>query len=95
MHEKYFPVVPLRQVGGETMIELKNTNLTHKGKYFIYVVGTDGAGLCMMVWHQFIVDATPPEGKGELKTGPYWNMVRAKACTQNEHLSPNIVLIQF
>jgi ABC-type polysaccharide/polyol phosphate transport system ATPase subunit len=71
---KLFPVAAMKNVGTSTMVELLDINLTHNSNYFVYVVGTDGAGLCDMTSHQFKVDITAPV-EGQVKIGPYWNLV--------------------
>ncbi|XP_064646638.1 uncharacterized protein LOC135499666 isoform X2 [Lineus longissimus] len=68
---KHFPVVHMRNVGDSTMIEPVNLNLAHNTNYWVYVVGTDNAGLCNITSEKFLVDATQPV-KGDIKIGPYW-----------------------
>ncbi|XP_064643635.1 uncharacterized protein LOC135497733 [Lineus longissimus] len=82
LKENLFPIASIRNVGDNTMVELSGLNLSYHSNYFLYVIGTDDAGLCNFTYHQFRVDTTPPD-EGEIKVGPYWHLGAAFTATKN------------
>ncbi|XP_078660674.1 uncharacterized protein LOC144905141 [Branchiostoma floridae x Branchiostoma belcheri] len=68
-----FDVHPFINVERDTLVDLANMTLEHKGTYYVTVMASDESLQCDVFSAPFTVDITPPE-RGRVQIGPFANL---------------------
>ncbi|KAI8514388.1 carbohydrate binding [Branchiostoma belcheri] len=74
-----FDVHPFTNVERDTLVDLANMTLEHKGTYYVTVMASDESLQCDVVTAPFTVDITPPR-KGRIQIGPFANLALTLAA---------------
>ncbi|XP_019614832.1 PREDICTED: uncharacterized protein LOC109462715, partial [Branchiostoma belcheri] len=82
-----FDVHPFTNVERDTLVDLANMTLEHKGTYYVTVMASDESLQCDVVTAPFTVDITPPK-KGRIQIGPFANLVIQ--CGNTAHNAPQL-----
>ncbi|XP_078621329.1 uncharacterized protein LOC144887805 [Branchiostoma floridae x Branchiostoma japonicum] len=69
-----FDVHPFTNVDKDTLVDLTDMTLEHKGTYYVTIMASDESLQCDVVSSPVTVDITPPE-QGQVQVGPFANLL--------------------